>query len=469
MSLVERVFGRHAVGWWFAGPGLLMLVTWQIAPIIISGFMSVHRWKPIRDRYLGLQHYTDLLGEWGPGILFFVCLSLLIAGVWLFGQPAKALSERFRRWLIAAILMIGGGASLWARNFLLDAIALFPTLTEKREIRDFKRSTFENWRGEEVEQMTLVAGSANQFGLYAALFFVAAALVALLPWGRLPRWCNRLAGAAIVLLASVALALAWQRMLIAGSNDFLASLINTLFYSVGTVFTQIMIGLIIAFGLYRRIRGDGLFRYLIFLPYITPAVAMATVFSVIFRERSSGLMNRILDIFGVEPMKWLSNETPIMQAWFGLEWAGLAGGPTIGLITVIFFGVWSYAGYNAVILLAGLTSIPKDLYEAAEIDGASRWQAFTKITLPLLSPVIFFLALTGLIGTFQAFNHTFVMFEQTGGRNESLVVASIFVFQELRSGDFGAAASMGVLLFFLILLITAAQFILAGRRLNSDL
>ncbi|MGB1155707.1 MAG: carbohydrate ABC transporter permease [Alphaproteobacteria bacterium] len=469
MSMIDRLFGRQAVGWWFAGPGLLMLVMWQIAPIVIAGFMSVHRWKPIRDRYLGLQHYADLLGEWGPGILFFTCLSLLIGGVWLFGQPARALTERFRRSLIAAILMIGGGAALWGRNFLIDAMAVFPTLTEKREIRDFKRSTFADWRGDEVEQMALVTGSANQFTLYAALFFAMAALIAFLPWRRLPRWSNRLAGAAIVLIACGALAVAWQRMMIAGSNDFLASLINTLFYSVGVVFTQITIGLIIAFGLYRRIRGDGLFRYLIFLPYITPAVAMATVFSVIFRERSSGLMNRILDLFGVEPMKWLSNETPIMEALFGLEWAGLAGGPTIGLITVMLFGVWSYAGYNAVILLAGLTSIPKDLYEAAEIDGASRWQAFTKITLPLLSPVIFFLALTGLIGTFQAFNHTFVMFEQTGGRNESLIVASIFVFQELRSGDFGAAASMGVLLFFLILLITAAQFILAGRRLNSDL
>ena len=180
-------------------------------------------------------------------------------------------------------------------------------------------------------------------------------------------------------------------------------------------------------------------------------------------------MNQILGWFNIEPMKWISNETPIMQALFGLEWVGLAGGPTIGLITVVVFGVWSYTGYNAVILLAGLTAIPRDLYEAAEIDGASRWQSFTRITLPLLSPVIFFLVLTGLIGTFQAFNHTFVLFEQTGGRNESLIVASIFVFKELRSGDFGAAAAVGVLLFFLILLITAAQFILAGRRLNSDL
>ena len=73
MSLVERVFGRHAVGWWFAGPGLLMLVTWQIAPIVIAGFMSVHRWKPIRDRYLGLQHYTDSAGRVGPGDPVLCC------------------------------------------------------------------------------------------------------------------------------------------------------------------------------------------------------------------------------------------------------------------------------------------------------------------------------------------------------------------------------------------------------------
>ncbi|MAV46277.1 MAG: sugar ABC transporter permease [Alphaproteobacteria bacterium TMED89] len=469
MSVLGKLFGKHTIGWWFAGPGLLMLVTWQIAPILIAGFMSIHRWKPIRDRYLGLQHYADLLGEWGPGILFFACLSLLIGGVWLFSQPARALTETFRRSLLAVILVIAGGAALWSRNFLLDAIERFPSLTEKREIRDFKRSTFLDWRGDETEQLTLVAGSASQFLLYSVMLFLVAALIMFLPWGRIQQWGNRVAGAVIVILACLALAVAWQRMLIAGSNDFLASLISTLFYSVATVFTQITLGLIIAFGLYRKIRGEGLFRYLIFLPYITPAVAMATVFSVIFRERSSGLMNQILGWFNIEPMKWLSNETPIMQALFGLEWVGLAGGPTIGLITVVVFGVWSYTGYNAVILLAGLTAIPRDLYEAAEIDGASRWQSFTRITLPLLSPVIFFLVLTGLIGTFQAFNHTFVMFEQTGGRNESLIVASIFVFQELRSGDFGAAAAIGVLLFFLILLITAAQFILAGRRLNSDL
>ena len=469
MTLISRLFSKGTIGWWFAGPGLVMLIMWQIAPILIAGFMSVHRWKPIRDRFLGLEHYADLLGEWGPGVMFFTCLALLIGGVWLFNQPARALTEGFRRNLLGGLLLIAAAGSLWARNFLVDAIARFPELTEKREIRDFKRATFENWRGEESEQLLLVGGAAHQFLLHAGLLVALAGLILFLPWKRLTRWVNRVVGLAVLVLACSALALAWHRMIIAGNEDFLASLISTLFYSVGVVFIQISLGLIIAFGLYRRLRGDGLFRYLIFLPYITPAVAMATVFSVIFRERSSGLINRILDQFGISPMQWLTNETPIMQALFGLEWVGLAGGPTIGLITVMMFGIWSYAGYNAVILLAGLTAIPKDLYEAAEIDGASRWQSFTRITFPLLSPVIFFLALTGLIGTFQAFNHTFVMFEQTGGRNESLIVASIFVFQELRSGDFGEAATMGVLLFFLILLITAAQFILAGRRLNSDL
>ena len=63
MSMLGKLFGKHTIGWWFAGPGLLMLVTWQIAPILIAGFMSIHRWKPIRDRYLGLQHYADLLAS----------------------------------------------------------------------------------------------------------------------------------------------------------------------------------------------------------------------------------------------------------------------------------------------------------------------------------------------------------------------------------------------------------------------
>ena len=75
MTLISRLFSKGTIGWWFAGPGLLMLIMWQIAPILIAGFMSVHRWKPIRDRFIGLEHYADLLGEWGPGGLFFTCLA----------------------------------------------------------------------------------------------------------------------------------------------------------------------------------------------------------------------------------------------------------------------------------------------------------------------------------------------------------------------------------------------------------
>lgn len=462
-------FPKGFAGWLFLAPGLSLMILWQLAPIFIAGYISVFRWHPVRGRFKGLDNYIDLIGEWGPGILFFSCLALLIAGVWLLGQPVRAMTNHFRRYLIASILATSSAASLWSRNFLENAIASFPTLEGSRPIRDFKRSTFENWRGDEVEQLALVQAASNHFGIWAIIFATLALVFVFLPWKALPKWVNQLSGAIVLVVATNGLAAAWARMIIAGDDDFMASLVNTVFYSVGTVFTQITLGLVIAFGLYRKIRGDFIFRYLIFLPYITPVVGMATVFSVIFRERTSGLANRVASLFDVGPFKWLSSEMPMMQAWFGLDWTGLAGGPTLGLISAILFGVWSYTGYNAVILLAGLTSIPKDLYEAAEIDGASRSQTFFKITLPLLSPVIFFLTLTGLIGTFQAFTHTFVLFERGAMRNESLIVASIHVFQELRSGNFSSASAMGVLLFLLILLITAAQFILAGRRLNSDL
>ncbi|GIR31061.1 MAG: hypothetical protein CM15mP45_03570 [Deltaproteobacteria bacterium] len=104
-------------------------------------------------------------------------------------------------------------------------------------------------------------------------------------------------------------------------------------------------------------------------------------------------------MLGVEPLRWIADNTPITEYLFGVEWSGLFAGPSLGMVTAILFGVWSYTGYNAVILLAGLTAIPGDLYEAAEMEGATAWQSFRHITMPLLSPVIFFLVITGLIGT----------------------------------------------------------------------
>ena len=132
------------------------------------------------------------------------------------------------------------------------------------------------------------------------------------------------------------------------------------------------------------------------------------------------------------------------------------------MITVILFGVFSYTGYNAVILLAGLTSIPTDLYEAAEMEGATAWQTFRHITMPLLSPVIFFLVITGLVGTFQAFTHIYIMLGPIV--NESIHTGVIMIWQQIEIGKFGYASALAVILFILIILLTIWQFSLFSRR-----
>ena len=132
------------------------------------------------------------------------------------------------------------------------------------------------------------------------------------------------------------------------------------------------------------------------------------------------------------------------------------------MVTVILFGVFSYTGYNAVILLAGLTSIPGDLYEAAELEGATAWQTFRHITMPLLSPVIFFLVITGLIGTFQAFTHIYIMLGPIV--NESIHTGVIMIWRKIEMGKFGYASALAVILFVLIILLTIWQFSLFSRH-----
>ncbi|MEZ4632036.1 MAG: sugar ABC transporter permease [Deinococcales bacterium] len=256
---------------------------------------------------------------------------------------------------------------------------------------------------------------------------------------------------------------AWKQMMASGDDDFLESLIHTLYYALGTVPSQIALGLLIAYLLFQNLPGKEWFRVLFFLPYITPVVAAATVFRGMFSERMSSLANQALTLIGLEPQKWLAESRSLPELLFGLNLNGFWEGPSLALLTIMIFGIWTYAGYNAVILLAGLSGIPKNLYEAAEIDGANAWQSFKNITFPLLSPVIFYLAITGFIGTFQAFNHLFVM------RNDfargTVDVASIAIFDSFyKANKFGYASAEAIILFFIILLLTIAQFTIFNRR-----
>jgi multiple sugar transport system permease protein len=212
----------------------------------------------------------------------------------------------------------------------------------------------------------------------------------------------------------------------------------------------------IAYLLFQNIRGKSFYRMMYFLPYITPTVAAAAVFRIIFSNRPAGMMNNLWTAFGAKPLNWLLEP----QAVFNL---GPIEGPSLALVVIIIFNVWTFTGYNAVIFLAGLGSIPPVLYEAAEIDGANRWQVFRNITFPLLSPTTYFLSVLGVIGTFKAFNHVFVL--RQSAALDSVDTLSMVIWDELFTANrYGYAAMLAFVLFGVVLILTLINNKVQGER-----
>lgn len=281
--------------------------------------------------------------------------------------------------------------------------------------------------------------------------------------------------AALVLVGSgVSLALGWRLMMANGDRSFLMGLERTVYYGFGSVPLQIALALVLASLLFQRIRGQEFFRMLYFLPYVTPAVAGAAVFRAIFSPRPEFLANTVLSWIHVAPQKWLFETRPVLEVLFGgllqrvgvTHLSGFWAGPSLALVTIIIFGIWTFTGYNAVIFLAGLGNIPKELYEAASIDGAGRRQQFLHITVPLLSPVTFYLTVLGFIGTFQAFTHIYVM--RQAAVRDAVDTASVVIFDTFyKRNNWSLAAAQSVVLFAIILILTLYQNRLFGQRARN--
>lgn len=275
----------------------------------------------------------------------------------------------------------------------------------------------------------------------------------------------RIIAAAVLAVGAWALIGELPRAIQAGDADWWDGLRVTVFYSAGTVPFQLGISLVLATLLFQEIRGKSLFRLLYFLPYITPAVATAAIFRVFFSGRTNAPINSLLSIIGVKPLGWLDEPQGIIQMLLGdnVELTGWLAGPSLALLVIIIFNIWSYIGYDTVIFLAGLGGIPSELYEAASIDGASRWDQFRHVTLPLLSPTTYFLTLLAVIGTFKAFNHVWVL------RNAAALgttdTASIVIFTEFnRNTRYGYAASLAFVLLGVILILTIINNRVAEER-----
>ncbi|NDJ54361.1 MAG: sugar ABC transporter permease [Chloroflexi bacterium] len=271
-------------------------------------------------------------------------------------------------------------------------------------------------------------------------------------------------GALVLIAGGFVTSFGWGRMIEGTTNaDFLLGLPITLYYAIFSVPVQLSFGLIIAYLLYQNIKGKEVFRMLYFLPYVTPAVAAAAVFRTIFSPRETSVANQAVGLFGLEPLRWLQDARPITEILFGVQWEGFWAGPSLALMSIVFLGWWMYTGYNAVIFLAGLGSIPRDLYEAAEIDGANQVQVFRYITLPLLSPVTFYLSVIAFIGTFKAFNTIYVMRERSA--LGTVDTASIVIFDTFRAGRrYGLAAAQAIILFIIILAMTQVQNKIFGEK-----
>lgn len=274
----------------------------------------------------------------------------------------------------------------------------------------------------------------------------------------------RLAAGAMLIIGAWVLIGELPRAAATGDDEWWEGLLHTVYYSAGSIPFQFAISLALATFLFQNIKGKGLFRMIYFLPYVTPAVGAAAVFRVIFSGRVDAPMNAFLSIFGIDALGWLNEPTGIFQMMVGdaVNLPIWAAGPSLSLVVIIIFGVWTFVGFNTVIFLAGLGAIPSALYEAASIDGAGRWAQFRHVTLPLLSPTIYFLTLYAVIGTFKAFNHIYVL--RSPAALGTADTASLVIFDAMkRDTRYGYAAALAMLLLIIVMLLT-----LVNNRLSRE-
>lgn len=374
---MNNFFRKHSekvIGYSFITPAVFIIGLFGVFPVFFGMYMSLHKWKVFKGRFLGFENYERILGSIPAFFVFILGLLILIFSYWVWSEFKDKFKQKMYVVFSSLIILV--------------------------------------------------------IGLYL-------------------------------------INISWGIMVTKGDDNYLYSLIYTLYYSLFTIIFEVGLGLVIAFALYQKLAGKQFFQMILLFPYITPAVMGAAVFFLIFGKAETSFLNQFIGLFGIEPQMWLFDKRPITEVLFGIKIDGLFAGPSLALTSSIFYGIWSYTGYYAIILLAGLSIIPSDLYEAAKVEGASRWQTFIKITVPLLMPIIFFLMLTGFINTFQAFNSIFVM--QTSSAGDTMDVVTIEIFDHFWGRvKYGYAAAEGVILFILLNVLAISQYVIFRKRINYD-
>jgi multiple sugar transport system permease protein len=236
--------------------------------------------------------------------------------------------------------------------------------------------------------------------------------------------------------------------------EFLMALRNTLVYTVLSVSITEAIALVLAVLLNQKLRGMSVYRTLYFIPVVTMPVAIGLVWRWLYNS-DYGIINYLLGLVGIQGANWLSD-------------------PDLALYAIVVVGVWSGLGYALVLFLAGLQTIPAEYYDAASVDGAGALVKFFRITLPLLSPTVFFVTVISLINSLQVFDLIFVMISSGRGASTSPVIdqtqSLVYLFYKntFVINEQGQGAAVVLTLFIIIVLITLVQFRLQRKWVHYE-
>ena len=223
---------------------------------------------------------------------------------------------------------------------------------------------------------------------------------------------------------------------------FWTAIWNTLYFTAVSLPLGVVLSLGLALLVSRPLPGVGFYRTAFYMPVVAPLIATALVW-IMFYEVSSGLFNYVLGWLGFSPVNWLNSSATAMPA-------------------IIAMSVWKGLGYNMVIFLAALQAIPRELGEAASIDGAGAFRRFWSITLPMLTPAMVYVVITSLISSFQVFAQVRVMTD--GGPNNSTVTIVHYIYRTaFQNLQFGYASAMAVVLFVILVIASSINMRLVSR------
>jgi multiple sugar transport system permease protein len=219
---------------------------------------------------------------------------------------------------------------------------------------------------------------------------------------------------------------------------FQKSVLNTFIFVLIVVPLTILIALLIALGLSKIKFLQGFFRTIYFLPFVTSTVAISMVWSWIYNG-NYGFLNWFLSLFGIHPIQWLSS-------------------PKYALISLAIMAIWQGLGFNIMLFLVAINNVDPRYYKVAKLDGASSFQTFLHITVPLISPMTLLISINAIISSFKVFDSIFALFGGRPGPASSVNTIVFYLYQKFyQQNQYGVAAASGVILFFIILIITLFQ------------